>query len=292
MAKTLEFDVKEHNWLADLRKIKKSAPDAYSSEVYDWIDETLEKAGLKIEGKHPGKASQIGKQVESQLYSSLWRKINDYLSKLSPDTPQHEAVHQLHDIVNEWVEEVSKQVDDAVESLYLKGWVAGLIDSGVVKPSMDLVDKMAMEFIKNNPYRIGSRIRVFADDIVEKFRQIIINSYTPEGEFALNELVKQMKEVVPAERYKLERIARTETAAVSNMGRINGWDLDEDKYYYEYHWNAVRDNRAKPISIWRMENNPWTFDDIVFLWTHQEQFIGGKWWPDQYNQRCSVSRSL
>jgi len=103
--------------------------------------------------------------------------------------------------------------------------------------------------------------------------------------------MKEMREVVPAQRYQIERIVRTEVATVSNSGRLLGWSEDPYKYYYDYIWNATYDNRSKYISIWRGNQNPLTYDEALFLWEHQSQIFNGREQNDTFNQRCALSRS-
>jgi hypothetical protein len=99
-----------------------------------------------------------------------------------------------------------------------------------------------------------------------------------------------MQSRVNSERWKLERIVRTETAQSSGAGRFMGWGRDDEKHYYEYLWLNPADNRSKEISIERVEGNPYTYDEARFLWENQEQLINGKWQNDVYHQRCSIAR--
>lgn len=269
---------------------KAEMPDAYSADVYDWVDNTLAKAGMTIGGDQPRGAKSVGRQLEADLYRGLNDRMDAYLTALSVDKPQHEIVNEVDDLVRQWQQQVSADLDKAFEELYQRGFMAGVLDTGV-RPAEKTADRNALAFIRANPNRIGSRIKIFASGLVEKFRPIIAGAYTAEGTYSLRALYDQMKEVVPAERYKLERIVRTETASVSNNGRISAWEQDPYKYFWDYHWNASPDNRVKLISMWRMNHGPYTLDEIKFLWEHQGQVIAGKQWWDMYNQRCAVSRS-
>jgi len=276
----------------DGKNLKKSTepPDAYSIEIYDWIEDTIQLGGLSIPGKHPRGVKILGKQLEADLYGSLRDKVWAYLETVTKDVPQYEVINNVTEIVRSWQEGVSEKLGAAFDDLYALGMTAGIIDSGVM-PTFGVADKLAMEFIKLQPDRIGSRIVLFAQDIVEKFRPIIANSYTAEGIFDVGHLTRELGKVVKTERYRLERIVRTETASISNAGRIVAWHKDPFKDYYSYSWNASLDNRTKPISLLRMKGGPYTLDEITFLFEHQEQIINGRWAADQYNNRCSVSRT-
>jgi len=147
-------------------------------------------------------------------------------------------------------------------------------------------------FIKANPMRIGSRIVTFSQDLVEKFRPIIANSFTAEGIFNVDYLTNELNKVVPAKRYLLERIVRTEVAAISQVGRLIGWNSDNYKHFYNYRWNSTRDNRTKPISLRRAAGNPYAWCEICWLWERQEELRpNGRREVDWPNQRCSLSRT-
>lgn len=264
--------------------------DVCTLEIYDWVDLTLMKAGFKIPGDHPKKARILGKQIESSLYKSLMDKVTICLNTISATDTQTEVLNKVLDTITKWQIATIGTMTSSFEELLHRGIIAGQIDSGV-KVAFDLVDENAIEILRQDPKRIGSRIKIFSNDIIEKFRDIIANSYGPEGEFSLSPMVKKMSEVVDTQRYKLERIVRTETSSVSNLGRLWAWNQDPDKYFYEYHWNAMPDNRVKYISLWRMKNGPYTFDEIAFLWENQEQdFTDLGIINDVFNQRCAVSR--
>ena len=276
------------------KKLSESSdmPDPYSIDMYEWVDDTIQKTGLVIPGKHPRGSKKVGKQIEADLYYSLRDKINDYISSIPSYANQNDVINGVTDIVHSWQETMSGNISQAFEDIYIKGVVAGILDAGV-RPTMGVADKLAMEFVKDNPNRIGERIVLFSEEIIEKFRPIISESYGPEGEFDVNALVGKMKKVVNTQRYKLERIARTETANVSGAGRFIGWSKDPDRYTYNYFWRNTIDNRSKPISLWRGKQNPLTFSEALYLWEHQTQNMGGKigLQSDMYNQRCTVSRS-
>jgi hypothetical protein len=278
---TLSEDTLEDN----PRKASDTMPDPFSVEFYDWVEKQLKIGGKQITG-----VKGTGTQLEANLYSSLLKDCNDFLDKINPKTPQHEVVHGLGDVIEKWVREQSISMSEAFDKLYKAGFYAGVINTGV-KPAMRLADELALRLLKTDPNRIGSRIKLFSQDVVVRFNKIISQAYQPTGDFWLSGMMKEMREVVPAQRYQIERIVRTEVATVSNSGRLLGWSEDPYKYYYDYIWNATYDNRAKFISLWRANQNPLTYDEAVFLWEHQSQTFNGKAMNDTFNQRCSLSRT-
>lgn len=278
--------------LSELEVLKKGdLVDPYSELIYDYIDGTLTKAGVTIEGQQSS-AARYGKGIEGDVYNSLVRKVDKMLEDVPSDLPQHELVNKIHETVQEWQEDVGVKLADDVENLFLRGYATGVISSGV-KETMGLEDKMALELLQSNPDRLGARIVTFSDDLIDKFRTIIANSYTADGiPFDVDVLVAEMRKEVPAERWKLERIVRTEVAGTSNLGRLVGYNKDPDKYYYDYKWRNPQDLRSKMISKLRVAGNPYSFSEICFLWERQEQKMpNGEWMNDAFNQRCSISRS-
>ena len=85
---------------------------------------------------------------------------------------------------------------------------------------------------------------------------------------------------------------KTETARTANWGLLKAWNEDPDKYKFSYFWNSVIDERTKNISKMRYENNPYSLDEIKFLWEHQIQKIDKEYVSDVWNQRCWPSREL
>ena len=295
------------NWLLSTKKcIKKSREyknnrdglidpivDPYSEEIYKWIEEEIQKGfkikGLKIPGKHPKKSKQLGSQIESDLYKGLEKVVTKYLDNLNPGMTQTQIIAGVEDLVRDWTKKQQEKLDGVFRQLHEQGFIAGTAASGV-KTAMKVADKLALEWIARNPNRIGASITTFGSELVDQFRGIIAESFGPEGAYSVPELRNRMSELVETERYKLERIVRTEVAGVSGIGRLLGWSKDPDKYYYEYLWINPMDDRSKPISKWRVLNGPYTYDEAVFLWERQGQNIEGKIYLDFYNQRCSLAR--
>ena len=230
---------KSYVYKNNIEGVTNPIPDPYSSDVYNWIDLQVEKAikrgFLKIPGKHPPKAKKLGVKVEGELYGGLKQAVNKYLDNLNPGMTQTEVLAGIEDVVQQWVNTQVAQNEKIFEQLYNVGFMAGTAAAGV-KPTLRIADKLAIEWLKRNPDRLGANIRIFGAETVDKFRSIIAESFSPEGSFSVPELFDKMGEVVDAERYKLERIVRTEVAGVSGIGRLLGWAKDPDRYMYEYLW--------------------------------------------------------
>ncbi len=278
-----------HKENEELNSFSLSSPDPYSDLYYDWVD--LQLGGVSIPGQHPKGAKVIGKQIEADLYGSLLKSVEQYLDGLPISTTRSEMVNGVSDIVDQWAKEVGDKVSLAFDNLYRMGLKAGILDAGI-RSTTGIANELVLEFIRQHPNTIAAKVVLFSDDLKTRMNKVISSSFTADYEdYDLNHIIKDLKKEVKGQRYQLERIARTETASISNAGRLLGWSKDEEKYLYKYHWNNVKDGRSKEISLMRGEGNPYTYDEILFLWQHQKQMIGDKWQDDTFNQRCSLSRS-
>ena len=117
------------------------------------------------------------------------------------------------------------------------------------------MDQLVIDWLKRNPNGVLPVLKTFSDDIRKKFAKTIESYYAEPKPLDLSSMVKDMQKEVVTERWKLERIIRTSTSSVSNRGRLMAFFEDPDRYYYEYHWYSVPDNRQKPISRIRAKNN-------------------------------------
>lgn len=292
----VNLDVLDPNWMKRGRTklyqnaILASPPeDVFKEEFYDWID-LMQKSGVSIGGNQPKGTKQIGKGIEMRLYSSLWDAVSDLLSKLTGKESKAEVLRGVREIVSKWESEGLPAVENAFGELFKRGFGAGITSTGL-PTKMGTQDISAMKAIQEGRYRIGERIRAFADESIKEFQDVVTKAYTPEGVFDLDNMVKEMRSKVEGDRYKLERIARTETSNISNVGRLWAYNQDPDKYYYKYYWNSTPDKRRREMKKLRSGGNPYTFDEIKFLWLNNEQQVPGVGWQmGAINCRCSVSR--
>ena len=103
-----------------------------------------------------------------------------------------------------------------------------------------------------------------------------------------------MNQEVPARRFALERIARTEVGQTSGLGRFWGWyQKPEDIYYYQYYVFGVPDSRRRHTHKLREEGNPYSIGEAWFLFSHNHILNPetGKWEMGAINERCAWSRS-
>ena len=128
----------------------------------------------------------------------------------------------------------------AVERAYIKGLEQAARDMRI-ELSMDSSDQDAIDYLMNQWHGVSTTLPEFTAGQREAFDQVIEQAYTEPGKFALQDMVKQMKDVADTEKFKLERIARTETTIISNNGRVNGYLKDPDNTKAKYVWSVAPD---------------------------------------------------
>jgi tRNA nucleotidyltransferase (CCA-adding enzyme) len=260
-------------------------PDPWSVEVYDWIDNQLAKQGKSSEVL-PFGAKTIGRGLELRLYGTLQEMVDDFLEGLTGTEPEQQVIDGVQELVDRWADVNIAPAEKAFEALFRSGFTAGF------GGKIGSFDQAALDIIGGGKFRIGDRIVMFQGNAVDQFAEVIARAYTPDGVFDRGVMVEEMGKKVRAQRYPLERIARTETVNISMIGRLAQWAEDEDKYFWNYHWHSLPDSRRREMKRIRSQGDPYSFDEILFLWTHNKQRLpNGKWQMGIINCRCSISRS-
>ena len=130
------------------------------------------------------------------------------------------------------------------------------------------IDENALSLLSEQPHSVFNSIKTFGEDNVSQFRDIITNAYSTPGEFDLDKMVKNMEEATGGSISKLERIARSETTKITNMGRSEQWKQYADPEKREYYWSIARDNRVSALC--RAIAN----GGIAELWGNKKVFRG------------------
>ena len=282
-------------------ELEKSAsddgPDWYQDSAYDWIDkqlsilgeDSIQKAGLSIPGDMPPGTKQVGKKVESSLYQSLQDDVDTYLGKLAGSETQQEVIDGTRKVIENWRVSQLPVMQAAFAELFKRGLAAGIVSVG---GRLDIGDRFVLELLSNSEFRLGARIELFVEEIATRYTKVIQDSFGPNQEFNLPKLIADMNQAVPAQRYQLERIARTEVGQTSGLGKFWGWEQKpEEKYLYAYYWDSTPDKRRRKMKEIRSAGNPYTADEIWFLWSHNKQNVPGIGWQmGVINCRCGTSR--
>ena len=159
-----------------------------------------------------------------------------------------------------------------LEELYLRGLSQAARDMGTklekadddetVRVTFDAVDLDALDYLMAEWTGVSSTLPDFVQTQKDEFSRIIEEAYRDPGKFSLRELKRRMQEITTAEAYKLERIARTETAHISNMGRLNGYRKDPDNAKAKYNLSMsprTACKRCRQIAA----KGPYTYEQLM-----------------------------
>ena len=273
-------------------------PDPASAELFGWIDDQLEVAKQRdstLESAFPFQAGAIGRGIELQLTGTFQQAINSYLRTLTGTETEQEIIDGITEVVDQWVAQNLQPVDQVFDNLFRSGFMAGQISVG---GALGEWDESRLEMISAGRYRIGNRIQLFGDNTVKQFSKIVNEAFQPGARFELATFVEAMAEVVPAGRYQLERIGRTEVSQVSQLGRLARFAEDPDRYFFDYFWRSTPDARRRAMKAERTAGSPYSYDEVVFLWTHNWQKVQSArtrgnpegWQMGAINCRCTVTR--
>lgn len=267
-----------------VEQIKEFPEDPWSIELYKWIDKQTKPEG--------DSAQNIGEFIEESLYEDLWDNIDSFLDGIDNDYSMEDVINGTHETLERWLENKQPEIDEAFTSLFERGFQAGSKSTSPVGTDMEIEDKSSMAVIQQGKYRIGERVTEFADDLVADLADVVEQHFTETGMVSLEGMTEQMRSVIPEAKYRLERIARTEVSNVTQIGRILAWDDDPDVYYYNYFWRSTPDTKRRRMKQIRSDGNPYSYDEVKFLWVHNWQLLpSGKWEMGAINCRCTVTRS-
>ncbi len=194
-----------------------------------------------------------------------------------------------------WEARVVDSLWPIIFRLYTTGLTAGAAEAEVgFRP--DLPDENAVRAMAETTHGIVPALQHFVEEERVFAEKVIHSAFTGEMVPDLDEIVKKIQGRVSKEKWRIERIVRTETAKIAGFGRLQSWEADPRRDHYYYHWLATIDGRQKKVSEKFMREGPYTFEKIKELWTTPvaQVFVGGKWimQDDRFNQRCTVSRTL
>lgn len=118
-------------------------------------------------------------------------------------------------------------------------------------------DENALKTLTERKDGFVPTLKTFGEESRKTFEKIIREAYAKPEEFDLDRLVRNMRDQVDAEKYKLERIARTETTRISNQSRANQWKKYADPEDH-YEFIIARDHRLCPVCEKIAAGNPYT----------------------------------
>ena len=232
-----------------------------------------------------------------ELQRAGWRLVSSELSRIGPSTLA-EALDAVRGAFTIWEKEFVEQATPIALTLYDTGMKTSLAEIGFAFGA-DIPDINALAALTKEPHGIVPALQHFVEEDRAKVETIIRASF--EGgpvAFDLDDTVKAIQQQVGKEKWRVERIVRTETSKIAGFGRLHAWEADPQRDMYHYHWIATLDGRHKDVSAKLMREGPYTFDKIKELWLNPvAKVIDRKTGrmveqDDKFNQRCTLARTL
>jgi len=120
-----------------------------------------------------------------------------------------------------WGETVVEQGMPIVSQLYQTGLAAGAAEVGFVFDST-AADVNAVRFLATKPNGLVPALQNFIEEERSAAEKIIRDSFAggEEGIFDLPVMTKKIQARVGKERFRIERLVRTETAKIAGQGRL------------------------------------------------------------------------
>jgi SPP1 gp7 family putative phage head morphogenesis protein len=153
----------------------------------------------------------------------------------------------------EFTEEAVKAARESASSAYL----TALEDIG---GNFNQQDMGAIEFLLTEYNGVIPALSSFTEENRKAFEKILRDGFM-EG-LDQRAMVKKMQALVPDERYKLDRIARTEITRVANTGRANGYKRAGVAEKREFHWITAYDDRVDELCLEKAKGGPYTLAEI------------------------------
>jgi SPP1 gp7 family putative phage head morphogenesis protein len=181
-----------------------------------------------------------------------------------------------------WANTLVSTAMPVVEDMYLKE-LASNVGVGVMSFDPLAPDVNALKLFADHPEGLVPSLRDFAEEQRQMVEAVVRASFDQGTFFDLPKVVDILECELKEERWKLERIVRTETRKFAGMGRIHAWEQDPRQDWYNYHYQATHDTRTRPEHMAFMQGGPYTFDAIKQIWEIDRE---------PYNCRCAVTRTL
>lgn len=225
---------------------------------------------------------RLAENLEKDLYHSLRNTVNDWYSGIDSTTNSDDALLSLRKQLIRWSQDISSGTINGLHDIIDLGVKAGIRKSRIPVPLKFYNQVNVTSFSQKG---IMPAIRNFSDEVFRKASNAAskhnMGSYRQKR--AIDSELRKMRD-------RTRLMLKTETARFANLGMLEAFNQDPEKYLYKYYWHNTLDDRTKNISKMRVEGNPYSMPEMLWLWKKQEQFIDGRWENDTFNQRCSFYR--
>ena len=224
--------------------------------------------------------------MEFNIYHGLRDVVNNWFGSVDSQSSPDASLLKLKGMLIKWQGETQKNVAADMKDLFDKGVQAGIAKTGI---AVDDSIYNSVDYMTYKSTGIAPAIENFRENVYDNIAGIVRKHYK-DGNLPLYTSKRSIDSFLRKSRYKTRLMMKTAANSYANYGQLLAWEKDPDKYFFNYFWNAMSDERSKPISKMRAEGSPYSASEIQFLFTHQKQYIGDRWQDDTFNNRCSISR--
>lgn len=206
-------------------------------------------------------------EFKAALIAEYNKALQRALQGLSRKTTAEDLKAAINRELSALEHRLGRKAREFIEEVYRTGLAQAARDMGLtlqkaedVVITFDAVDKEAIDYIMNDWHGVSTTLPEFVKAQKDEFARIILEAYKDPKKFTLRELRRALEEFSNAERYKLERIALTETTIISNNARMNGYLKDPDNKNAKYDWNDS--GSACPECRQIARGGPYSYEDL------------------------------
>ncbi|HUS56912.1 MAG TPA: phage portal protein, partial [Thermoplasmata archaeon] len=207
------------------------------------------------------------RKFEEQILADYDEALKRALKGLSRSTSPEDLKAAIDRELSALERKLGRKARAFIEEVYMRGLQQAASDMKVTMKkaedltiTFDALDQEAIDYIMNDWHGVSTTLPDFVRSQKEAFARIIAEAYKDPKKFTLRALRQAMQEFSNAERYKLERIALTETTLISNTARMNGYLKDPDNKNAKYNWSVA--GTACPICNAIASGGPYTYEKL------------------------------
>lgn len=250
-----------------------------TDELFDEIDGMERKA---LDHTLPPGAKELAQATQKRVTRTLKMSVYRWLHAMDVDAPIIVSINDLRKELDKWRTSSLPHLESNMYELMNKGLKVGMKVSKVPVPDDE-------EF-KPDIEDFRDAVKQIEKEVTDHVHQILKAGVKDDFKLDKKEIRKKINEFLGKLDSRVNLMVRTETSKLIYLGLLLALMFLPDKDKYNYYWVNPADERSKDISLDRMQKSPYNYDTINFLWTHQEEFINGRWQADQYNNRCHIEK--
>ncbi len=204
---------------------------------------------------------------------------------------------RVKDFFSIWSRDFQADAMGEVLTLYSTGLKQGIAEVGL-RMGANIPDLNAVSFLATQPDGLVPTLQGFVEEERQWVEEVVRKAFAGDIPMDRKDMIAAINERAPREKWRLNRIVRTESSKVAGMGRLHAWEQDPDREKYHYNWIATIDGRHKDVSAKFMREGPYTFEQVKALWTDPRATVHNRKTGkievqnDRFNNRCTITRRM